>query len=192
MSSNHCLPVLNDSRHVIPYTTMTPSAPRRKLVVMVRNRSAPPVSQIWSLIVLPSSSIVRIFCSAAAQGVPRQRQACLPYRALGLSKKMAVRRTKSAPIVAMALTPGQESSCAARTRARQPQRIAERLAQPPFTQAKAHREARAQPSLARPRLRTDQHDFEQVVKVLMADLMADLRASITAMREEELAHRRWW
>ena len=186
MSSNHCLPVLNDSRHVIPYTTMTPSAPRRKLVVMVRNRSAPPVSQIWSLIVLPSSSIVRIFCSAAAQGVPRQRQACLPYRALGLSKKMAVRRTKSAPIVAMA--PGQESSCAARTRARQPQRIAERLAQPPFTQAKAHHEAREQPSLARPLLLTDQHDFELVVKVLMADL----RASITAMREEELAHRRRW
>ena len=155
---------------------------------MVRNRAAPPVSQIWSLIVLPSSSIVRIFCSAAAQGVPRQRQACLPYRALGLSKKMAVRRTKSAPIVAMALTPGQESSCAARTRARQPQRIAERLAQPPFTQAKAHREAREQPSLARPILRTDQHDFELIVKVLMADL----RASITAMREEELAHRRRW
>ena len=31
---------------------------------------------IWSLIVLPSSSIVRIFCSTTAQGVPCERQAC--------------------------------------------------------------------------------------------------------------------
>jgi hypothetical protein len=29
---------------------------------MVRNRSCPAVSQIWSLIVLPSNSMVRIFC----------------------------------------------------------------------------------------------------------------------------------
>ena len=107
---------------VVLYTTMKPSVPRKQADTTVRDRSFPGVSQIWSLIRLPSSSIVRTLCSAAAQGVPRQRQACFPYRAVGLSKDRAVRRTKSTPLVIVqAICPTGIASCAARTRASAPE-----------------------------------------------------------------------
>ena len=56
-----------------------------------------------------------------------------------------------------------------------------RPAQPPFTEAKAHHKAREKRSLAST-ITTDQHDFGTVVNVLT--ILADLRASIIAMREE--------